>query len=39
MAPPQGLKLYIVIYIGKCFKKIFSRTAAQNRTIFSMEHP
>jgi len=35
---PKGLNFYIVIY-REILKKIFSRTAAPNGTIISMEHP
>jgi len=39
MAPPQGLNFYITICKEMRKKMFFSRTAAPNGTIFSMDHP
>jgi len=36
---PKALNFYIVIYKEMLKKIFFSRTAAPNRTIFSMDHP
>jgi len=36
---PRGLNFYIVIYREMLKKKFFSRTAAPNGTIFSLDYP
>jgi len=39
MAPPHDLKLLHSDIFGNAQKMFFSRTAAPNGTIFSMDHP